>query len=72
MKISNSIELPDTIIVFLFSMFIGMSSFLRKYSMTGENYDKNKLIIVPIFAIIMTLIYVLFKKKYLSGIKKSD
>ncbi len=74
MKISNSVikEISDTIIVFLFSMFIGVSSFFRASFLRGEDYDKNKLIIVPILAVIITLAYVLFKKKYLGGIKKSD
>jgi O-antigen/teichoic acid export membrane protein len=73
MKIYNSVikEISDTIIVFLFSLFIGVSSFLRGYFMRVEDYDKNKLIIVPIFAVIITLVYVLFKKKYLNGMKKS-
>ncbi len=74
MQISNPVikEISEAAIVFLFSMFFVSGSFLRGYIMRGEDYDKNKLIIVPILALIITLAYVLFKKKYLDGIKKSD
>ncbi len=74
MQISNPAikNISEAFVVFVFSMFIVGGSFLRGYFLSGEDYDKNKLIAVPIFALILTLVYVLFKKKYLSGMKKSD
>ena len=69
MQISNPTikNISEAVIVFIFSMFIVSGSFLRGYFIRGEDYDKNKLIIVLILALILTLSYVLFKKKYLGG-----
>jgi hypothetical protein len=68
MQISNPVikNISEAVVVFIVSMFIVSGSFLRGYFL-GENYEKNKLIIVPVFAVILTLAYVLFKKKYLGG-----
>jgi hypothetical protein len=69
MQISNPAikNISEAVVVFLFSMFIVGGSILRGYFMRGEDYDIHKLIIVPVFALILTLAYFLFKKKYLGG-----
>lgn len=66
MQISKSVvkELSETIAVFLFSMFIVSSSMLRGYIVREQNYNNSDLIIVSVFALILTTAYVLFKKKY--------
>ncbi len=63
---SNSVikEFSEAIAVFLFSMFIVGSSMLRGTIMLGEGYASYDLLMVTVFAIILTIAYVLFKKKY--------
>ncbi len=67
MQTSNSVikELAEPIAVFLFSMFIVGSTMVRGKIVRGQDYTSSDMIIVPIFAFVLTTAYVLFKRKYM-------
>ncbi len=57
-------EISEAIAVFLFAIFITVSSVFRKYVMRGEDYTNSDLIVAVILALVLTIAFVLFKRKY--------
>jgi hypothetical protein len=66
MRITKPIikEISEAIGVFLFAVFINFSSVFKKYVMRGENYTNSDLIVAVILALVLTIAFVLFKRKY--------
>ncbi len=66
MRISKQVikEISEAIAVFLFAIFITVSSVFRKYVMRGEDYTNSDLIAALILALVLTIMFVLFKRKY--------
>jgi len=69
MSISNSEikKINGTITVFLFSIFIVGGSIMRYYIFNGKDFAESDTIIIVIFASILTIAYLFFKKKYLKN-----
>ena len=62
-------EISEAIVVFLFAVFIAFSSLTRRYVMRGEDYTTPDLIVAVILALVLTIMYVLFKRKYIKDSK---
>ncbi len=71
MRITKSIikEISEAIAVFLFAIFITVSSVFKKYVMRGEDYTNSDLIVAVVLALVLTITYVLFKRKYIRDSK---
>ncbi|VVB51282.1 Uncharacterised protein [uncultured archaeon] len=65
----NPSFIKEAAIVFLFSFFIILGSFFRALTMKGREYTNLDILIALILALMLTIGYVFYKKKYI--IKKS-
>lgn len=64
-------ELIQLITVFLFSLFITMGSIMRSNFLKGRDYTRTDLAAAFVFALLMTVIYLILKRYYKKEMEKA-
>jgi amino acid permease len=61
----NPSLIKEAAIVFLFAFFIILGSFFRALAMKGREYTNLDILVALILALMLTIGYVFYKKKYI-------